>query len=145
MTRTFVCKKKDMKTTAIIEMWGNDSISVYVPDFKGFNLNGQGRTVNEAKQSLWAAVEDYKSMFSEQGKPVPECLGNLEFEYKYDIASFFDQFKFISASSFANYAGVNPSLMRQYKKRLAFASESQKAKIEKAIHMAGAEMMKVRL
>ena len=115
-----------MKTTAIVEMWDDKMISVYVPEFDGFNLNGQGRTVEEAKAALALAVEDYKAALSAEGKEIPASLSGIEFEYKYDIASFFECFKFISVSTFAKYAGINPSLMRQYKQRLAFASETQK-------------------
>lgn len=134
-----------MKTTAIVEMWDDKTISVYVPDFDGFSLNGQGNTVEEAKQALYEAVDDYKIMLSETGKEIPASLSDIEFEYKYDIASFFECFKFISVSTFAKYAGINPSLMRQYKQRIAFASESQKMKIEEAIHRAGSEMLAVHL
>ena len=134
-----------MKTTAIVEMWDDKTISVYVPDFDGFSLNGQGNTVEEAKQALMQAVDDYKSMLSETGKEIPASLSDIEFEYKYDIASFFECFKFISVSTFAKYAGINPSLMRQYKQRIAFDSEAQKMKIEEAIHRAGSEMLAVRL
>lgn len=134
-----------MKTTAIVEMWDDKTISVYVPDFDGFSLNGQGNTVEEAKQALMQAVDDYKSMLSETGKEIPASLSDIEFEYKYDIASFFECFKFISVSTFAKYAGINPSLMRQYKQRIAFASEAQKMKIEEAIHRAGSEMLAVHL
>lgn len=134
-----------MKTTAIVEMWDDKTISVYVPDFDGFSLNGQGNTVEEAKQALMQAVDDYKSMLSETGKEIPATLSDIEFEYKYDIASFFECFKFISVSTFAKYAGINPSLMRQYKQRIAFASEAQKMKIEEAIHRAGSEMLAVHL
>lgn len=134
-----------MKTTAIVEMWDDKTISVYVPDFDGFSLNGQGNTVEEAKQALIEAVDDYKTMLSETGKEIPASLSDIEFEYKYDIASFFECFKFISVSTFAKYAGINPSLMRQYKQRIAFASEAQKMKIEEAIHRAGSEMLAVRL
>lgn len=134
-----------MKTTAIVEMWDDKTISVYVPEFDGFSLNGQGNTVEEAKQALIEAVNDYKTMLSETGKEVPASLSDIEFDYKYDIASFFECFKFISVSTFAKYAGINPSLMRQYKQRIAFASESQKSKIEEAIHRAGSEMLAVHL
>lgn len=134
-----------MKTVAIVEMWDDKTISVYVPEFDGFNLNGQGKSVDEAKQSLHECIDDYITMLKEQGNEVPEELKNVEFEYKYDIASFFDNFKFISVSTFAKYAGINPSLMRQYKQRIAFASEAQKAKIEEAIHMAAREMLAVQL
>ena len=129
-----------MKTVAIVEMWDDKTISVYVPEFDGFNLNGQGKSVDEAKRSLHECIDDYITMLKEQGE-----LKNVEFEYKYDIASFFDNFKFISVSTFAKYAGINPSLMRQYKQRIAFASEAQKAKIEEAIHRAAREMLAVQL
>lgn len=137
--------KKSMKTTAIVEMWDDKTISIYVPDFDGFNLNAQGDSVEEAKRSLMDAIEDYKNMFVEKGESIPDNLENIELEYKYDIASFFDCFKFISVSTFAEYAGINPSLMRKYKQRIAFASENQKAKIEQAIHRAGRELSAVQL
>ena len=133
-----------MKTTAIVEIWDDKTISVYVPEFEGFNLNGQGSTLEEAKKSLQGCIDDYISMFKEKGEEVPESLKNIEFEYKYDIASFFECFKYLSTSSLAKYAGINPSLMRQYKNRLAFASESQKSKIEEAIHRAGSDLCSVR-
>lgn len=134
-----------MKTIAIVEMWDDKTISIYVPEFDHFSLNGQGSTVEEAKDSLLNAVEDYKRMLSEKGEGIPIKLENIDFEYKYDIASFFECFKFINVSTFAKYAGINSSLMRQYKQRIAFASESQKAKIEKAIHKAGRELMTIHL
>ncbi len=134
-----------MKKTAIVEMWDDKTISIYVPEFDGFSLNGQGKTVYEAKASLGSALEDYKAMLTEIGKDVPDALRDIDFEYKYDIASFFECFKFISVSTFAKYAGINPSLMRQYKQRIAFASEAQKAKIEQAIHKAGEELISVQL
>ena len=134
-----------MKTVAIVEMWDNKTISVYVPEFDGFSLNGQGNNVDEAKRSLQECIDEYVSMIKEQGREVPESLKNVEFEYKYDIASFSECFKFLSVSTFAKYAGINPSLMRQYKQRIAFASESQKAKIEDAIHRAGSELCAVKI
>lgn len=134
-----------MKTVAIVEMWDDKTISVYVPEFDGFSLNGQGNNVEEAKNSLQECIDEYVSMIKEQGNEIPESLKNVEFEYKYDIASFFECFKFLNVSTFAKYAGINPSLMRQYKQRIVFASESQKAKIEDAIHRAGSELCAVKI
>lgn len=134
-----------MKTTAIIEVWDDRTISIYVPEFEGFNLNGQGRTVEEAKHSLLSAMEDYKRMFEADGKKVPALLSGVEFEYKYDIASFLEYFRFISASTFAECADVSPSLMQQYERRTAFASESQKVEIERAIHKVGKELISIHL
>lgn len=134
-----------MGTLAVVEMWDDKTISIYAPDFDGFNLNGQGRTLEEAKQSLIECVDNYKTMFKEKGESIPASLNEIEFEYKYDLASFLEGFKFINISAFAKYADINPSLMRQYKRRIAFASEAQTAKIERAIHRLGDELMAVRL
>ena len=134
-----------MKRTAIVEMWDDKTISIYVPEMEKFNLNGQGKSTEEAKQALWQAVDDYRNMFVQRSEEIPAELANIDFVYKYDLASFFNNFKFISVSAFAKYADVNPSLMRQYKQGLAFASEQQKAKIEKAIHNIGKELSAVRL
>lgn len=78
-----------MKTTVILEMWDDRTISAYAPEFEGFSLNGQGRTVEEAKESLRQAVEDYKRALMEEGKAVPASLSGVEFDYQYDKASFF--------------------------------------------------------
>ena len=134
-----------MKVLAIVEMWDDKTISAYVPEFDGFNLNGQGSNMEEVKHSLNECLNDYILMFKEKGESVPDVLNDVEFEYRYDIASFFECFKFLSVSAFAKYAGINPSLMRQYKQRIAFASESQKNKIETAIHKVGAELSAVRI
>lgn len=112
---------------------------------KEFALNGSGSTVQEAKERLHEALHDYRAMFKERHKPIPAELDDSTFEYEYDLSSFFDDFKFINVSKFAEFAGINPSLMRQYKNKIAFASECQKEKIEKAIHEAGNRLTAVRL
>ena len=84
-----------MKVSAVIEMWDDKTISVYVPEFDGFSLSGQGKSVDEAKCALHECVEDYVTMFKEQGKDVPKSLVDINFEYKYDIASFFENFKLL--------------------------------------------------
>ena len=129
-----------MKTTAIVELWDDKTISIYVPDFDGFNLNGQGKTVEEAHKSLMSAVEDYKEMLTSTGKEIPSSLLDIEFDYKYDIASFFECFKFISVSTFAKYAGINPSLMRQYTSGVTNAGQKQYDKIRVAVERISKEL-----
>ena len=67
------------------------------------------------------------------------------FEYKYDLASFFDYFDWINISKLAVKAKINPSLMRQYKSRVTYASEKQSEKIQKSINKLGKELQAVRL
>jgi hypothetical protein len=63
--------------------------------------------------------------------------GELRFQYRYDIASLFDYFDEINISSFARKNGINESLLRKYRNRLAFASERQRKKIESGLHRLG--------
>lgn len=134
-----------MKRKAIVELWNDGTFSIFVPDMEKHNLNAQGKTVNEAKIALLDAVKDYEDMYLSQGMTIPDEIQDMEFEYKYDIASFFECFKWINVTQFAKRAGINDSLMRQYKKRLAFASEEQCHKIQKTIHNLADELSAVRL
>ncbi len=134
-----------MKHKAIVELWDDGTYSIYVPDMENHSLNAQGKTVAEAKENLLVAIEDYKNMYLETGKPVPMEIDNPVFEYKYDLASFFDYFDWINISKLAVKAKINPSLMRQYKSRVTYASEKQSEKIQRSIHKLGEELLAVRL
>ncbi|MDR0824585.1 MAG: type II toxin-antitoxin system HicB family antitoxin [Prevotella sp.] len=134
-----------MKHLAVIELWDEGTYSIYVPDMDKHSLNAQGKSVEEAKQNLSRAILDYKNMYNEIGKPVPAEIDNPIFEYKYDLASFFDYFDWINVSKLAVKAKINASLMRQYKNRITFASEKQTVKIQETIHELGKELAAVRL
>lgn len=116
-----------MKVTAIIEKNENSLFSVYVAeDLPGFDLNGQGYTVEEAKKEFLCVYEEMKELFAEEGKTIP----TIEFEYKYDIPSIFNEFNMINVSKFAESIGINPGLMRRYVCGDTFASEKQAKKIK---------------
>lgn len=134
-----------MKHKAVIELWDDGTYSIFVQNLREHNLNAQGKSVKEAKTNLFSAVEDYVSMYKELNKPIPKEIDNPTFEYKYDVASFFDYFDWINVSKFAKKAGINPSLMRQYKKGIIFASDKQGAKIQDAINKLGKELASVEL
>lgn len=134
-----------MTHKAIVELWDDGTYSIYVPDMENHSLNAQGKSVAEAKENLQAAIEDYINMYKENGKPVPKEIDNPVFEYKYDLASFFDYFDWINISKLAVKAKINPSLMRQYKSRITYASEKQSEKIQRSIHKLGEELLAVRL
>ena len=120
------------KIIAIIEKSEDGGYGIYAPDFKG--LFGYGEK-EEAKESLCDAIESQIEYYEENGKDVPEALqGNTEFEYHYDISAFFKAFPFINTSAFARAIGINPSLMRKYKERIAFAGDKQKAIIQEGLN-----------
>jgi len=95
-----------------------------------------GKTVEVALNNVRKAIAEHISDLSETGIEVPEIfLHRYEILVKYDIQSLFEAFKFINKTAFAKLAGINPSLMRQYTQGIAFASDKQKAKINKAIQL----------
>lgn len=94
-----------------------------------------GKDVESALKNVREAISEHISDLEETGQEVPEIfLHSYELKIKYDLQSLFAAFKFINKSAFAEFAGINSSLLRQYTKGIAFASDKQKAKIESALH-----------
>lgn len=83
-------------------------------------------------------------MYADNQEELPEELKDISFEYKYDLASFLNYFKFINMTQLAKMAGVNASLMRQYKQG-QYVSAKQVSKIQTAINEIGRQMAEVKL
>jgi len=93
-----------------------------------------GENIEAALGNVRKAIAEHISDLAETGVEVPELfLQPFELQIKYDLQTLFEAFKFINKSAFAQLAGINPSLLRQYTKGIAYASDKQKAKINKAI------------
>lgn len=121
------------KMIAIIEKSEDGGYGIYVPNVNG--LFGFGLTEDEAKENLYEALESQIEHYEETEKELPELLkGDIEFEYKYDLSAFFKSFPFINVTAFAKTVGINPSLMRKYKERLAFAGDKQKSIIQEKLN-----------
>ena len=122
-----------MKTIALIEKGKDGTFGIFTPDIKS-TIIGSGATVAEAKADFENSVREITEMFAETGRQLPDELHNIEFEYKWDIASLFDYFSWINVSKFAQTVGITPSLMRYYKKNGAYISETQARRIESSLH-----------
>ena len=131
-----------MKTTALIEKGKDGTFGIYTPDLE-HTIVGEGLSVEEAKADFENSVKEMFASYTED--TVPEELKELEFQYKYDLSSLFDHFKFVNVTQFAKTAGISSSLMRQYKVGNTYVSEKQVAKIEKALHRIGKELSSVKL
>lgn len=133
-----------MKTTALIEKGNDGTFGIFTPDLKS-TIIGEGSTVGEAKADFLNSVNELLLYYSQTGKQLPEELIDIEFEFKYDIASLFNYYNFINVSQFAKSAGINPSLMRQYKTGHQYISENQVLKIETALHKIAKEFAEIKL
>lgn len=126
-----------MKVVFVIEKSSDGFYSCYTDqEFEGFGLFGYGDTVEEAKADLQKAYDEIKEMNTDDGKETPV----IEFEWKYDLQSFFNYFTILNVSELARKTGINPSLLRRYKNGLAQASEKQYGKIMAGVHAIGNEL-----
>ena len=131
------------KKIALIEIGKDGSFGVFSPDTKSV-MFGNGSTVEEAKADFENSVREFIETYEETGMQDPDDLKNSTFVYKYDMPSFLNYYKYLNVTQFAKYAGINPSLMRQYKLGQS-ASEKQVMKIQTAIHKIGQELSAVKL
>lgn len=76
----------------------------------GFGLAGAGSSARNAIADMHKAYDEIKEIRTAEGKETPE----LEYEYRFDLGSFFDYYQYLNISGVAKKAGINASLMRQY-------------------------------
>jgi predicted RNase H-like HicB family nuclease len=133
-----------MKTTALIEKGKDGTYGVFTPKLNSVII-GDGNTVSEAKSDFENSVKEVFAYYEESGEPLPKELQNIEFVYKYDIASMFEYYNWINVSKFAEKAGINSSLMRQYRTGKTYISENQIGKIENTLHKLGNELATIKL
>jgi len=133
-----------MVTTALIERGKDGTFGIFTPDINS-TIIGEGNTVEEAKADFENSVREIFQFYEEDGIELPDELKDIQFVYKLDVASMFNYYNWINVSKFARKAGVNPSLMRQYKRGKTYISENQKGKIENTLHELGNELAAIKL
>ena len=133
-----------MVTTALIERGKDGTFGIFTPDIN-HTIIGDGNTVDEAKADFENSVHEMILSYTETNREIPDELKDIQFVYKYDIASMFNYYDWINVSKFAQKAGINPSLMRQYKMGKTYISENQLHKIENSLHSLGNELVAIKL
>ncbi|NDV46190.1 XRE family transcriptional regulator [Paludibacter sp. 221] len=101
-----------MKAKVIIERGTDGFYSLYMNEDKfDFGLNGQGNTVEEAKEEFLQAYNELKEMYAEEKKQVPA----LDFVYEYDVASFLNYYDgILSKSGLEKITGINQKQLWHY-------------------------------
>jgi len=133
-----------MITTALIEKGKDGTFGIFTPDINS-TIIGEGKTVEEAKADFENSLKEIIQFYKEDKKELPDELKDIQFVYKYDIASMFDYYNWINVSQFAKKAGINASLMRQYRAGKTYISENQISKIENTLHHLGSELTAINL
>lgn len=113
------------KIVAIIEKGEDGGYGIYADG--GIPLFANGLTEAEAREEFESLIPEQAEYIKENTGEYPDWYdGKSEIEYRYDMTAFFMAFPFINATEFAKSVGINPSLMRKYKRGIAKASENQK-------------------
>ncbi|MDR2907213.1 MAG: hypothetical protein LBU91_04395 [Bacteroidales bacterium] len=133
-----------MKTRALIEMGKDGTFGIFTPDLES-TICGEGKTVLEAKLDFWEGYKEMLLSYEDTDEEIPDELKDLEFTYRYDMASLFNYCNFLNVSKLAEAIDVNPSLLRQYKVGNTYISEKQAKKIEAGLHQLGEQLLSVSL
>lgn len=105
-----------------------------------------GQTENEIESNLRELAVDY---WRNEGKNDRSWKGfdeeKLKFKFAYDVQAFFEKHNYLTVSYIAEMAGLNASLVRQYKSGIKHPSLEQVKKIEAVIRELGKELASVSL
>ena len=129
---------------ATIEKQSDGSYIAYNITGDRVQLIGTGESVNEAKEDFFNSIEEVKECFSERGEEIPLALTE-PVDFSFDISSLFEYYSIFNVSALGRYLGINPGLMRQYKKGGTPISDAQLEKIESGIHRLAHELAAISL
>ena len=132
-----------MKTKVIIERGEDGTYDAYLEDTGklSFGLLGQGKTVQETIDNFLNSRDEMKACYAVENKPFPT---DLEFEYKYDLASFLSYYsKILSLAGLQRLTGVNQGQLSHYVTGHRKPSPKTAEKIEKSLHDFAKEISKV--
>ncbi len=127
-----------------IEKQSDGSYIAYNTTLDKVQLIGTGDTITEAKEDFFNTIEEVKDSYTELGDEMPACLAE-DVEFRFDLSSLFEYYPMINVSALGRYLGINPGLMRQYKKGDTPISDAQLKKIEAGIRRLGSELAALRL
>ena len=129
---------------AIIE-WAGSNYSAYVEEIDG--IAGIGETLAEVKKSMEDGLIVLREACMEDGDPVPEELqGEYEIVFKMDTRSFLKMYcKIFTKSALERLTGINQKQLWHYANGLSTPRPATVAKIEKALHQLGEELLSLEL
>lgn len=132
-----------MKAIAVIERGADGTYGVFIEsDNVPFGILGDGKTVAEAIADFNNSLREMREYYAETGKEFPE---DLEFEFKYDTASFLQQYAYaFTLAGLERITGINQRQLSHYINGVRKPSAKTTKKIEDRLHEFGTEIASVR-
>lgn len=122
-----------------IEKQSDGSYIAYNTTGDKVSIIGTGDTVKKAKEDFFNSVKEVRGDYVDRSETVPAELDE-SVDFRFDLSSLFEYYSIFNVSALGKYLGINPGLMRQYKKGDTPISDVQLSKIEDGIHRLGKEL-----
>lgn len=130
------------KVNVIIERGADGSFSAYMDgENLPYGLIGEGQTVQETKEDFMVAYDDMRTCCAERKEQFVE----LEFNFKYDVASFLQFYAFaFTLAGLERITGVNQKQLSHYINGVKKPRPETIVKIETSLHRFGQEIGQVK-
>lgn len=131
------------KVKVIVELGNDSKYSAYMDCYGyDFGLAGFGSTAKEAIADFYESYREEREMCAKEGKPAPE----LEFDVRYDIASFLSYYSGILSKPVAEkITGINQKQLWHYMSRIRKPKPETLRKIQASIHSFADNLRQIRL
>jgi len=129
------------KLKVILEK-SNTGYSAYEKEIAGIYTTG--KNIQEVKENIQEVIEVQVEYLEEQGKiEDAQKLKDAELEFYLDVKQFFQEYKFINKSAFAEAIGEKPGYIRKITSGLVKLSDDKSLKIQEGLHKLGKELLSV--
>ena len=131
------------KVEVTIEKGNDNTYTAYISGENSlpFGILGDGNSVNDAIEDFKISFEEMKDYYAKVGKEFPN---NVEFTFKYDLASFLSFYsKILSLAGLEKLTGVNQGQLSHYVTGRRKPSKKTVDKIERELHNFAAEISQV--
>jgi len=130
-----------MKVTVIIEQNSKGHYSAYISDERiKFGILGEGKTAKETIEDFKIGYEEMKETYLAEGKDFQE----LEFDFKYDTASFLSAYSnILSLAGISRLTGIHQGLLSHYVTGKKKPTQKTILKIRNSIHEFGKSLCQI--
>ena len=135
---------KAQTVRAIVEK-ADKNFSAYLDAIDGVVVTGS--TLDEVKNNMCQAIDDYLQVCNEYGYEIPEELkGEYEIVFKMDVKSLLEFYSGIfTKSGLERITGINQKQLWHYASGIRNPRPEQAQKLESALHKLGQELMSINL